>query len=172
MKIYDFFDKYWRGSWVICVLATIICFAVAVTQFVHYVREKNMNRGIIRWSYEVIQLFPIIVMLCIAIVFLVNSFRVGRIFFPVLTGEEKMVVGELTQIEIVSNDYRDEQAYDIMFEVNGIKFQETINTYSESEMIAILKNEGNKVKVTYTEQDDSFVVYTIWECSEMSRFGV
>lgn len=158
MKIYNFFDGNGSTIGIVITLITIVCLAITIRLIVHYIKGKKRNAVLL---YKLVSIAPIIIMLSITILFSIHAFRVGRLHLPALTGKEKTVVGELTQVDVTRNDYRGEKQYDITFKVNDFEFEKTYNTYSESEMAEILKNQGCQVKVTYTERNDTCTVYTI-----------
>ncbi len=163
MQIYNFFDNGGNAIWILFALLPIVFIIITITLIVRYIKGKKRNAA---WLYKLISMAPIIIMLSITILISVYAFRIESLLLPALTGKEKTVVGELTQVEVTCNDYRGETQYDITFKVNGFEFGKTINSYSEAEMTVISKNQGNQVKVTYMEQNDNWVVYEIETMSD------
>lgn len=158
MQIYNFFDGGGSIVWLIVTLIPIACLVLTIFLIIYYMRNKKKKAVLL---YKLVSMLPIIIMSGITILFSIYAYKTNSLILPALTGKAKSVVGVLATVESTEDNYRGETTYHVSFKAGAHEFTDTYNTYVESELEEMLKNQGCQVKVTYTEQNDTCIVYTI-----------
>ena len=159
MVIYDFFDYVGYLSLVCYFVLFMVFFAalsyIVVTMF-RYLLGAGFHRTIIEYILIII---AVLVPLICSVVFLYRTIQMGRYYYLYNTQNYSSVSGIISQIDMIRNDYRAEELYDVFFSVDNVRFK--IDGIDKEKLPQLINAEGEKVTVNYLEERNDVLVYTV-----------
>ena len=79
--------------------------------------------------------------------------------FKCITGNYEYIVGEIEITDVIRNDYRDTELYDITFNVDEVKFVNIVNSFSKEQKDEL--SSCDAVAVKYVALDDEIIIFEI-----------
>ena len=156
MVVYDYSKESSLNSLVFCAIS-LICILCLIFLMVLAVRTY-MKKGC--GEHFIILILAAVASLILSVFLSHHAFVLSKYNAICVHGNYETTTGEIEIIAISQNDYRDEELYSIDFVVNGVAFNNLVNSFSK-EQKEILTSIERQVEIRYSYLKGEMVIYQI-----------
>lgn len=141
-------------------LITIVCVCCLIILIILGIKTV-MKNGV---SYHIILVsLAVIVMLILSGFVSYRTYTIIDYNLKCTSGNYETVSGTFEIVSITQDDYRDEELYTIDFIVNGVSFNDPVNSFSAKQK-NMLSTIDKNVEIRYSYINDELVIYQIVIC--------
>ena len=159
--IYDFYKDIGYLAIIIFFILSLLLMGLTVRQVfctIKFCTRHILSKAKIEFFLRII---IIITFLILGVIFIANFIKLSHMYYLYKSNKCSVITGNLTQITSVRNDYRDNEQYDISFNVGSIDFSDNNMNCSKDLREELLELENSEITVYYTKTDSGYWIHSI-----------
>lgn len=164
--IYDFYKDVGYSAIIVFFVLSLIVTGLTVWQVFctvrfskqHILSKTKIEIFIIEFFIRII---IVITTLILSIAFIVNLIKLSKMYYLYDSNKCSIITGNISQISSERNDYRDNEQYDISFNIDNTHFSNTNISCTKELLDELLELENNEITVFYTKTDSGYFIHSI-----------
>lgn len=159
--IYNFYKEIGYIGIIIYLILSLLFISLTVWQLIIFVKTF-MKQTCSNAKVELfIRIAIFILTLILSVSFIMSSFKLTKMYYLYSFNKCSIITGDFSLINVIRDDYRDNEEYEISFNIGNIQFSKTNINCSSELLNELTKLEGSEVTVFYTKTKSGYFIHSI-----------
>lgn len=159
--IYDFYKEIGYIGIVAYLLLSLLLTSLAVWQVIiivkNFIKHTCLNAKIELF----IRITVAVLTLILSVAFITNLLRLTKMYYLYSSNQCSIITGNISEINSIRDDYRDNEEYEISFNIGNTRFSNTNINCSKELLNELMKLENSEVTVSYTKTKNGYFIHSI-----------